>query len=367
MSLAKYSVGIAKLWWWCSSSSLLGNLWMQNGQSRYWCFTLNSTWNFDVLDAVKSWTYMVAGREICPKTGRKHLQCFVCFNVRTRFSTLKGQLPMAHIEKMAGTPQQASDYCKKEGDFLEFGTLPDFVGGASGGRKKAVNYKAIIDLAESHDFAAIKENHPGEYFRHYHTIKRIAMDNPKPVEVLDELKHEWIYGKTGLGKSSNARLENPGLYVKSHNKWWLGYKGEAVVLIDDLSKTEASWFGEHLKQWCDHYPFPAETKGDGMVIRPEKIIVTSNYSIEELWGGDDNLVEALTRRFKIRHIVEPFPQFTKPKDAPALVAPIDFADHSLHSEESSDDGELVLVDEADENGSQSFPYILDEDSDSFID
>lgn len=39
--------------------------------------------------------------------------------------------------------------------------------------------------------------------------------------------------------------------------------------------------GHHIKQWCDHYPFKANQKGSQLLIRPEKIIVTSNYSIRE--------------------------------------------------------------------------------------
>lgn len=325
------------------------------GQSKCWCFTLNNTWDYGALNNVKNWSYLVAGKEVSD-SGTKHLQCFVIYKTRTKFSTVKIQLPRAHIERMMGTSKQAADYCKKDGEFEEYGVFEDLVGGqagASGGKAKAVNYSKIIASAETHNFAEIKESNPGVYFRHYHTIKRIAMDNPKPVEALDELKHEWIWGKTGLGKSYNARLENPGLYIKSHNKWWLGYKDEKVVLIDDLSKTESVWFGEHLKQWCDHYPFPAETKGDGMVIRPEKIIVTSNYSIEDLWGHDENLCEAISRRFKIRHIVEPFPKVIKPVTVPVKQ-------------------EHVWIDASDEEDSFDLPIgkkviEIDSDSDSFID
>lgn len=281
-----------------------------SGQSRCWVFTLNGTHNVDKLNSIKNWTYMVAGREVS-SSGTRHLQGFVIYKTRTKFSTIKKQLPEAHIERMMGSSKEASDYCKKDGDYNEFGIFEDLAGyggkNGSGGKQAKVNYDKIISLAENHKFDDIRKEDPGVYFRHYHTIKRIAMDNPIPVQELEELKNEWIWGKTGLGKSRTARLENPGYYIKSHNKWWLGYKGEDTILIDDISRSEAQWMGEHLKQWSDHYGIPVETKGDGMVIRPKKIIVTSNYSIDQLWGHDEDLCESIKRRFIERHIIAPFP------------------------------------------------------------
>lgn len=290
---------------------------------------------------------MIAGKENA-KTGKKHLQGFVIYNTRTKFSTVKRQIPNAHIERMLGNSQQAADYCKKEQDYIELGEFVDINGyknSAAGGKQSKINYERIISMAEDHNLKGIREEDPGVYFRHYHTIKRIAMDNPPKVEDICELKNEWIWGPTGVGKSRTARLENPGFYIKSHNKWWLGYKGEPVVLIDDLSKTEGAWFGEHIKQWCDHYPIPSETKGDGMVIRPEKIVVTSNYSIEEIWGHDPHLCESITRRFIMRHITEPI-EF-KRQDEEVEDA---FASHSAHSEDesveiSTDDDEIEYHDE----------------------
>jgi len=314
--------------------------------SRCWCFTLNSTHNFDQLNSIKRWVYMVAGKEVA-ESGTKHLQGFVIYAVRTKFSTVKRQLTHGHWERMVGTSLQAADYCKKDGDYMEFGVFEDLNGyrtAKEGGIQSKINYEKIIGLAESHNFKGIREENAGIYFRHYHTIKRIAMDNPQPTVNLDQLTNEWIWGATGLGKSSNARIENPGCYIKSHNKWWLGYKGEDVILIDDLSKTEGQWFGEHLKQWADHYPFPSETKGDGMVIRPKKIVVTSNYSIDEIWGHDDNLCEALKRRFKIRHVVQPFPQFVAPL-APIIEDAMEWADKSAHSEED----EIIQIQDKDDS------------------
>jgi len=345
------------------------------GQSKFWCFTINNPKRgFDDLNSVKNWDYMVAGKEV-GKNNTPHLQCFVAYHVRTRFSTVKVQLPTAHIERMMGTPEQASVYCKKDGDYMEFGTMPDYFGGKTGGDAKHERYNSAIDLAKKGDFEKMEDLHPDMYWNNYHTMKRIAMDNPQPVKIINIFEHEWIWGKTGVGKSYTARKENPIYYTKSHNKWWCGYKKEDVVLYDDLDRSEAPWVGAFLKNWSDHYPFHGETKGDGMLIRPKKIVVTCNYSIEELFGHDEMLCEALTRRFKIRHFVVPFDmdQLKDPENPPiappvrAIVIPDDdFADHSLHSEEEA------LEDEKDERfeypNNEEYTLInIESDSDSFID
>lgn len=55
---------------------------------------------------------------------------------------------------------------------------------------------------------------------------------------------------------------------------------------------------QHMKQWADHYPFSAESKGASVKIRPKKIVVTSNYHPREIWTGDQDLLPIL-RRFKL--------------------------------------------------------------------
>lgn len=312
-------------------------------RSKCWVFTINGTHNFEKLNSVKNYKYLIAGREKAGKTGKKHLQCFVIYKTRTKFSTVKIQLPTAHIEIMRGSSQEAADYCKKDQDYFEDGEFEDHAGYAgangSGGKQAAVNYEKIIAMAEDHNPKGIREENPGIYFRHYHTIKRIMQDNPPPIEDRQELDNEWIWGPTGVGKSRTARLENPGFYLKSHNKWWMGYKGEHTVIIDDLSKTQV-WFGEFLKNWADHYGFQGEDKGTGGMIRPQKLVVTSQYCIEEIWKEDVALVEALNRRFKVRHITEPI-DFSK------LVQPAaeEYADHSMHSDEDTPEVSISTDDE----------------------
>lgn len=55
----------------------------------------------------------------------------------------------------------------------------------------------------------------------------------------------------------------------------------------------------NLKKWCNQKPFMLENKyGVMRNIRPKHIIVTSNYTIEEIWTKSKER-EALLRRFTI--------------------------------------------------------------------
>lgn len=126
------------------------------------------------------------------------------------------------------------------------------------------------------------------------------MPEPAPI---DTLENEWIWGPTGVGKSLSTRNAFPVLFNHPNTKqWWDGYNGQDTVLIDDLGKKTAEWMGEYLKTWADHYPFVADFKGKSRMIRPKRIIVTSNYSMEEMFP-DTNILEPLKRRFKQVHML----------------------------------------------------------------
>lgn len=74
-----------------------------------------------------------------------------------------------------------------------------------------------------------------------------------------------------------------------------------------------------MKIWSDKYPFKAEAKGTHVEPTYDLFIVTSNYSIEGIYGPTDTdsmqiqeekniLVEAIKRRFTVVNI-----EFPKPK------------------------------------------------------
>lgn len=94
--------------------------------AKNWVFTINN-WTADdeirLENAFNFCNYLVYGREI-GDSGTPHLQGFMQLKDRKRMSQVKHLIgSRVHVEVARGTAQQASNYCKKDEDFTEFGHL----------------------------------------------------------------------------------------------------------------------------------------------------------------------------------------------------------------------------------------------------
>lgn len=266
-------------------------------RARAFVFTINN-WTEDDEQKVQGLQakYTVYGRET-GKEGTPHLQGCIQFANQRTFKAVSKLLPRAHIEvckDLAG----AVRYCKKDGDVWEQGTAP-MSQKEKGDAGKRV-YEEAFELAKKGKLEEIAEP---LRTRFYNTYKRIRADYQQIPDSLECLEHEWYWGESGTGKSRKAREENPDAYLKNPNKWWCGYVDQKVVVIDEWSPSHEC-LASHLKQWADHHPFCAETKGASMCIRPQKIIVTSNYSPEECFMKREDL-EPIRRRFKVTQFFKP--------------------------------------------------------------
>lgn len=133
---------------------------------------------------------------------------------------------------------------------------------------------------------------------YYSSLKRMSNDHRECPPTNSELQNEWHYGDTGTGKSRTVREKYPDAYIKDTTEWWNGYEGEEIVIMEDLDKYHVK-LGYYLKLWSDHYPYRGNMKSlSAVLIRPKKIIVTSNYSIRDIWD-DPTTYEPLERRFKL--------------------------------------------------------------------
>lgn len=94
----------------------------RQSRARCWCFTIN---NYDdatqdrVRTVADTAEHLVFGREV-GESGTPHLQGFVRFANQIRFNQVAALFPGAHLS-VARNVQRAEEYCRKDGDFEEFG------------------------------------------------------------------------------------------------------------------------------------------------------------------------------------------------------------------------------------------------------
>lgn len=271
---------------------------MQNKQLKHFAFTWNNyqevNYNEILTRAITELgiTYIVYGFEIAPSTGTKHLQGYAQTEKRVYLSKINKLLPKVHITICNGSSQDNINYCKKLDDYAEQG-VPRTE--ARRIKKCKDDWNALVNLAECGNLDSIRQDYPQEFLCYYRTFKQIAQDNLKPQE--QERRAYWIWGKPGTGKSRAVHQLFPHAYWKNANKWWDGYKGERVVVLDDLG---TSHLYEHLKRWADRYPVIGEVKGSSIGLSYEIFIVTSNFRISDVQSElvPVETIRAIERRFE---------------------------------------------------------------------
>lgn len=119
-----------------------------------YCATLNNYTEAEVAtlrNGRPELNYFIAGHEV-GEQGTPHLQIYFQLNKQVKITTMHrwpGWERMAHIQPAKGTSDEAADYCKKEGNFWEFGTIKTM--GRKGARNDLKEVQEAIDKGESYD------------------------------------------------------------------------------------------------------------------------------------------------------------------------------------------------------------------------
>lgn len=271
-----------------------------NVKTKQWCFTLNNFGVDDVLflrsegRSLEHLSYLIFGRET-GEEGTRHLQGYVAFTNRKRLSTVKKLLPRAHWEKTKGTAKEASEYCKKDRDFEEFGELPR----GQGNRSDLDTIRRKIESGmDEKELASEHFNQWVQYRRSFVEYRRLCLPRrtmPPQVFVLE--------GETGVGKTrfaSDIGISRGGYWISCDPtlRWFDGYCGQKVVIIDDFDGRGVNF--RFILRLLDRYELDVPVKGGFTRWAPEVIFITTNIPIEQ-WFPDVN-VSPLRRRVRWEHI-----------------------------------------------------------------
>lgn len=271
--------------------------------------------------------YFVAAPEVGAQ-GTPHIQFYIALKKKKTFAFVSKALrEKAYFWVKRGTNKQASDYCLKgeyswrtgandnatdplyginlSPDALIYGNLPPEQT-ENGLTAKEEIFQANIELALDGRFDEMTPSHQVLHHRRYEEL--VERRKPKPKRLTwrrGQSPNLWIHGPTGTGKSYKARELYPDVYEKMLNKWWEHYDEEPHVLLEDVGISHADWIGDFIKRWADIYPFRNECKFGSKMLRPEVIIVTSNYHPEKLFP-DPCVHLPILDRFQLIELTEKY-------------------------------------------------------------
>lgn len=261
---------------------------------KHVCFTHNNPVREDeerYRDLVPSLAnYVVFGRET-GDSGTPHLQGFIKWDLAKTYREIHRLCPGAHVEG-ARSPVAAIKYCKKDGDFEEYGTCPRGTTGAN-----RPSFGEVGQYVREHGIAKART----KYWDFWCRSGRTLMQNVR-MPGIDRLDIEcvWICGYPGVGKSYLAHQIYPNAYRKNpRTKWWHGYEYEGTCIMDDFAPEGIDL--TYLLRWIDKYPCRIETKGGEMELYVRKFIITSNFVPEQVYPNHPQL-SALKRRIQVAHM-----------------------------------------------------------------
>lgn len=195
--------------------------------TKHWCLTLNNYTPSEcetiaTLCDGPSVDYAVVAREVS-STGTPHLQMHISFSKKLRLTAVKKLISArVHAAERRGTPAQSSDYCKKDGDFDEYGKLPPKEGARS-------DLSKLLDALNSGSTdEELHLNHGPCYAKYYKYVAhhRALEKAKKPFSVSDHPLREWQ-------QVLNAKLNGP---IDSRS---------IIFIVDKEGNTGKSWFSKY--------------------------------------------------------------------------------------------------------------------------
>jgi len=281
---------------------------IQGGTIRACCFTAQKWSDADeaklkTLVADGHANYIVFQHEICPKTGKEHLQGYVEFGKVCKWNkltTLVGNNFRPHIEKRKGLPGQAADYCKKEESRKPDTTFFE-AGAISAGQGKRTDLDQIqTRINEGDTMAMIADNHFATWAKYNKAFEKYrALKAPKRAKGTVTV---ILTGASGARKTTLVNeLFADANWVAAGNcgVWYDTYDQQEAVVFDEFNA--GIKFGDW-KRFVDRVPFNVDAKGGQREFNSRFAVFTSNAHPDDWYSNvmsDEHNRDAFRKRVHI--------------------------------------------------------------------
>lgn len=258
----------------------------KNSRSRRWALTL-----WDEASRDKVWElrpkYFIYGVEQCPKTGRTHYQAFICFDNAKSFKRIHSVLKGTHIEPCHGSTASNIAYCKKDGDWKEFGEIP----------KDSGHSNVLSNLNQYNTVTDVMVNHPETYCKYRNGINDIMVNIQRLHRFIAVPHVIYLWGKTGTKKT--LRTFRAGATPVTYNNGFFSDWGAARTIAIEEFRGDIPL--KEVLKLCDQYHnyYTVNIKGGQKLIDLDYIYFTSPYPPRDVYKNtftlEDNVDQFLRR------------------------------------------------------------------------
>lgn len=197
--------------------------------SKNWCFTLNNYSDEDItrlsnlVASEPKVLYIIFGKEV-GDSGTPHLQGFLSLQQRMRLGPLKRIVsPRAHL-KTARNVFASIQYCKKDNDWVEFGTMSP----GQGKRNDIEDFKKAVKEG-MFSLRDVREEHSEVYAKYTRYCQEYIRDNMPKVVIPDHNLRPWQ-------EHLNSLLSEPA------------DRRTIIFVIDYDGNSGKSWFADWYQQ-----------------------------------------------------------------------------------------------------------------------
>lgn len=241
---------------------------------RHYCLTFFTE---PVAKLPEGFRYAIYGKEICPETKTEHWQAYVELHNSQRMSFIKKAYSdnTIHCEQRKGTRDQAREYCKKDGQWTEYGK---WISGQ--GHRSDLEEVAGSLIMGATSIQDVMENNPTLYCKYRNGLKDLAAaGTKKKTKEFRKLEVILITGPTGCGKTREAMKEASYRIQGTQLQWWQDYEQEDCICIDEYSNDVKI---TELLNILDGYQLRLNVKGSHTYANWNKVYITTNLRLEQI-------------------------------------------------------------------------------------